>query len=125
MLGSYLKVLPPAVIGLQLMHSAIIGVEEVTSVRDALCAGWLQAALGPSRRTQPSTVLSEFTDMINCINHTVFDTGWPRWYQPPAAGYFLLAHVLLDAVLAQKVPLLFAQKCHATKPLLSQPIVIQ
>lgn len=93
MLGSYLKVLPTAVIGLELVDAAIIGVEEVTSIRDALCARRLQTALCPARWTQPSTVLSEFTDVVNCIHNTVFDTGGPGRYQPSAAAYFLLAHI--------------------------------
>jgi|SRR5215470_6367159 len=79
------------------MHAAIVCMEEVASVRDALCAGRLQTALGPSRRAQPSTVLSEFSDMVDRINDPILDTGWPGWNQPSAAGYFLLAHGSLDA----------------------------
>ena len=79
------------------MNAAVVGVKEVTAIRNALRTSGAQGALGPARGTQPPTVLPEFTDMVDCVQDTVFDTGRPSRNQPSAAADFLFAHGTLDA----------------------------
>ena len=74
------QVLPLAINGLQLVHAAIIGVEEIASVRDRVMVRRTHGAPGPpaTARSSPSAaMLSGFLGEFDTVLYFILDTGQP------------------------------------------------
>ena len=75
------QVLPLAVNGLQLMHAAIIGVEEIAPVRDRVMVRRTHGTPGPpaTARSSPSaTMLPGFLGEFDAVLYFVLDAGQTR-----------------------------------------------
>ena len=74
------QVLPLAINGLQLMHAAIIGVQEIASVRDRVMVRRTHGTPGPpatARSSPSSAMLSGFLGEFDAILYFVLDAGQP------------------------------------------------
>jgi len=84
--------MPLALDGLQLMHAAVFGMEEILSVGNSLCARRTQRTFLPTHGAQSPAVLALFPLGVNAVVHLVLNTGGAGRHQPPAAFDLLLAH---------------------------------
>ena len=85
--------MPLAVDRSHLVDPAIIGVEEVSPVRNALCMRRLHTALLPLRWTQTPPVLPGFWNHVDSVLYLVLNTSRESGHKAPSPCYLLLAHM--------------------------------
>jgi hypothetical protein len=83
--------------GLQLVHAAILSVEEIFSVGNPLSARRAQGTLLPAHGAQSPAVLTLFPHGMDAVLHLVLHTGCAGRHQPSASLDLLLCHIALDA----------------------------
>jgi hypothetical protein len=76
----YSQIHPLPVNGLQLVHPAIIGVEEVAAIRDRMVVRRADRATGPAPATRSSPAAAMFTGFFaefDAVFHFILDSGKP------------------------------------------------
>jgi hypothetical protein len=102
----YSQIHPLTVDRLQLMHAAIVGVKEVTAIRDRMVMRGTDRTTRPTAATRSSPATAMFAGFFaefDAVFHLVLDASKTSWNQPPISLELFFAHDLFDAETGQKV----------------------
>lgn len=92
------EVLPLPVFGLQLVHAAIVSMEEIAAIRDRVMVRSAHRAAGPASAASGSpaaTVFAGFFAELDAILNFVLDAREPCGHQPSASLQLFFCHNVL------------------------------